>query len=67
MEKLNKKIATVTAKKEKYESAVKMLESGACPQNTLVDALIGAYRMKIAELKHEIACGLVLREIFTAE
>ena len=66
MKNLNNKIANVIAKKEKYESAVKMLESGAFPQNSQVDALIGAYRMKIAELKHEIACGLVLREIFAA-
>lgn len=66
MEKLNNKIATLTAKKEMYESALKMLESGVFPQNSLVNDLCGVYRMKIAELKHEIACGLVLREIFTA-
>ena len=67
MKNLNNKITNVIAKKEKYEAAVKMLESGAFPQNSLVSDLIGVYRLKIVELKHEAACGMVLREIFTAK
>ena len=68
MEKLiEKKIELINQKKAKYESAIKMLESGAFPKERQVAELIDIYRMKIAALSYEITCGNVLREIFTAE
>lgn len=54
-------------KKAKYESAIKMLESGAFPKERQVAELIDIYKMKIAALNYEITCGKVLREIFTAQ
>lgn len=53
-------------KKAKYESAIKMLESGAFPKERQVAELINIYKMKTAALNHEIICGKVLREIFAA-
>lgn len=67
MEKLiEKKIELINQKKAKYESAIKMLESGAFPKERQVAELIGIYKMKAAALSHEITCGKVLREIFAA-
>lgn len=67
MEKLiEKKIELINQKKAKYESAIKMLESGAFPKEHQVAELISIYKMKAAALSHEITCGKVLREIFTA-
>lgn len=68
MEKLiEKKIELINQKKAKYESAIKMLESGAFPKEHQVAELISIYKMKAAALSHEITCGKVLREIFTAQ
>ena len=67
MEKLiEKKIEIINQKKAKYESAIKMLESGTFPKERQVAELIDIYKMKIAALNHEIICGKVLREIFAA-
>lgn len=67
MEKLiEKKIEIINQKKAKYESAIKMLESGAFPKERQVAELIDIYKMKAAALSHEIVCGKVLREIFAA-
>lgn len=67
MEKLiEKKIEIINQKKAKYESAIKMLESGAFPKERQVAELINIYKMKTAALNHEIICGKVLREIFAA-
>ena len=67
MEKLiEKKIELINQKKAKYESAIKMLESGAFPKERQVAELIDIYKMKAAALHHEITCGKVLREIFAA-
>lgn len=67
MEKLiEKKIELINQKKAKYESAIKMLESGAFPEERQVAELIDIYKMKTAALRHEITCGKVLREIFAA-
>lgn len=68
MEKLiEKKIEIVNQKKAKYESAIKMLESGAFPKERQIAELIDIYRMKAAALSYEITCGKVLREIFAAQ
>lgn len=67
MEKLiEKKIELINQKKAKYESAIKMLESGAFPKERQVAELIDIYRMEAAALSYEITCGKVLREIFAA-